>query len=637
MTTSLTAVTLRDTAPLVSAFDLRRIELAPLVERIAERNIYDLVKSAAKKWPNKIAISFLPLGLATDTPINISFEDMAFRVTQIANALQKRGVKRETGIGFLTPNLPDAYSALLAAQTAGRASPVNPLLSTDHIVNIMTDTDVAILFTVSERANKDLYEKTQLIAKKLPNLPIVITLDERQDGALFLHDLIDGEPGDKLAGIEPASPNDIACAFHTGGTTSAPKIVGITHYNQLATTCMGLLGSGYCEDDVSLAALPMYHAIAGIATPLVAMAAGMTTLLCGPLGYRNPHFIMDFWKIISKHKVCTAAVVPTVLSALVNIQVDEDISSLRTLMCGAAPLPVALINELQMKTSAEIVEIYGMTEASTFCARNPVGGEKKAGSVGPAVAYQELRVVTKSEKGGYADVELGQNGTVVIRGPNVVSTTLFKNADGAMVGDERVDVDGWLDTGDLGHLDNDGYLWLQGRAKDLIIRGGHNIDPRMIEEALSAHPAVVLVGAVGQPDGYAGEVPIAYVTLSKKDSISQDELESFAREAVSERPAAPRRIEIIEEMPLTTVGKIYKPTLRIMAAEHAVRSILNEFIPSGCQLEIHADEAAAGAVRFVKIITLNFTKMKHAEFVSLVQKKLEALNIQPTIIRKSIQ
>ena len=188
-----------------------------------------------------------------------------------------------------------------------------------------------------------------------------------------------------------------------------------------------------------------------------------------------------------------------------------------------------------------------------------------------------------------------------------------------------------MDTGDLGRLDEDGYVWLQGRAKDLIIRSGHNIDPRLIEETLASHPAVSMAAAVGQPDSYAGEIPVAYVTLAPEQNISDEELHAFARENVSERPAAPARVEILSSMPLTTIGKIYKPVLRAQAAAFVAREVLQDILPEQVSVAVSAQEAAPGAARSVDVTIKNLCEREYSKLASLIDAKLKALNFEPNI------
>ncbi|WP_108812259.1 AMP-binding protein [Sphingorhabdus sp. Alg231-15] len=627
MALSLTQMSAQDKAALTTIKDIERYESVPIGERISEQSIYELVCSAAETWGDAVYISFLAHGLANDEPVKLSFVETKRQVIRTANAFASLGVTRDHAVGFLVPNLPETYVCMLAASTVGRANLVNPLLSASHITNIMTAARVKAIITVSSKADPDIYAKAVEVAQSLPEPVTIVTLDAEEEGAQLYRDFIEGCEAERLVNIEPPVSTDIAGIFHTGGTTSAPKLLTMTHANQLATTCMGLLGSGYRAGDVSLAGLPSYHVIAGIATPLISLASGATILLCGPSGFRNPFMLGDFWKIIEAHHVTSAAVVPTVLSVLKDIPITSDVSSLRQIVSGAAPLSPALIEAITSIVDTEIVETYGMTEASTFCARNPAGGEKRAGSVGPFVPYQEGRIVENEDEGPHRDVAPGSVGKILLRGPNVVATTTFVNSAGIAEGEERVDADGWLDTGDLGWRDDDGYVWLQGRAKDLIIRSGHNIDPRLIEEALAAHSAVNMVAAVGQPDTYAGEVPIAYVTLNPGQSATVEELEEFARNEVSERPAAPSRIEIVETMPLTTIGKIYKPTLRLLAAATAARELLRNRLPEYAELHINAHESAPGAPRSIDIMVRGLSAGEFAEFTEQTVSGLSALNL----------
>ncbi len=635
MAQSLIKMSLEDKAPLVPIDDIRRFECVPIEERIAEQSIYDLVRSAAETWGEAPFLKFLEYGLADDEPKTLSFKDLLAQVTKAANAFRKLGIGRDDAVGFLAPNLPETYVCMLAASTAGRTNPVNPLLSEDHICNIMQMAGVKVIITVSSAIDSDVYNKALAVAEVLPQDVTIITLDAQDEGAIGYAELIAEVPADSLTDIKPPKPGHIASTFHTGGTTSAPKLIAMSHYNQLATTCMGLLGSGYETGDVSLAGLPSYHVIAGIATPLISLAAGATILLCGPHGYRNPFMVGDFWKIVAKHKVTSAAVVPTVVGILKDIPIDGDISSLKQIVSGAAPLPVALIDAISAKVDAEIVETYGMTEASTFCARNPVGGEKRPGSVGPFAPYQEARIVIDVDHRPYQNVKDGEVGKILVRDPNVVSSTAYATGELQSTSDERVDEDGWLDTGDLGRVDGDGYVWLQGRAKDLIIRSGHNIDPRLIEEALSHHPAVNMVAAVGQPDGYAGEIPKAFVTLNAGSSVSEDELLDYAREHVSERPAAPAEVTVLEALPLTAIGKVYKPALRALAAEGVAIRLLNEALSNDAQIEVQARECAPGATRPVEVVATGLSRQGFAEFRLVAEAQLAALNIKPLLTNES--
>ncbi len=250
---------------------------------------------------------------------------------------------------------------------------------------------------------------------------------------------------------------------------------------------------------------------------------------------------------------------------------DNDISSLEFAVCGAAPMPAKLIEAFEAKTGLKIVEGYGLTEGACVSSLNPPDGERRVGSIGLRLPYQEMRAVVLDSAGQFqrtADVD--EIGTIVIHGPNVFNGYL----DSRHNTDLWIDIEGarWLNTGDLGRQDADGYFWLAGRRKELIIRGGHNIDPKLIEDVLHKHPAVAMAAAVGSPDVHAGEVPVAYVQAKPGATVSDQELMDFAATHVPERAAIPKHVRIMPSLPLTGVGKIFKPALQQREIEAVVRA-----------------------------------------------------------------
>jgi fatty-acyl-CoA synthase len=242
-------------------------------------------------------------------------------------------------------------------------------------------------------------------------------------------------------------------------------------------------------------------------------------------------------------------------------------------------------------TGVEIVEGYGLTEGSCLSSLNPPDGEKRIGSIGLRVPYQEMICVAVDPGGGtIRECKTDEVGRIAIRGPNVFAGYVEAAATAKMMLPG-----GWLDTGDLGRRDADGYFWLTGRSKDLIIRGGHNIDPAVIENTLALHPCVALAAAVGQPDAHAGELPCAFVTLRASAECTRDELQRFAKDRVPERAAAPVHVEILDEMPVTAVGKIVKGPLRRLASERVLRSALAKAGVQDAHVEVY-DDAARGLV-----------------------------------------
>ncbi len=243
-------------------------------------------------------------------------------------------------------------------------------------------------------------------------------------------------------------------------------------------------------------------------------------------------------------------------------------SSLRTAISGSAPLPVELYNRFKAATGVEIAEGYGLTEATCLVSCNPVNGLKKVGSVGVPLPYTHVRIL-RHKNGGPHECGVDEIGEICVANPGVYEGSTYTEA---ARNKDLFTEDHYLRTGDLGRIDADGYLWITGRAKDLIIRGGHNIDPAEIEEPLMAHPAVAFAGAIGQPDRFAGELPCVYVELVAGATVTEAELLHHARTHIHERAAVPKHLEILDELPKTAVGKIFKPDLR----RRAITRVLNQ-------------------------------------------------------------
>ena len=575
MTTNVNApllgISIDELAPINTLADVERLEATPIDARLTVASTYALIERAATLRPDAIAISFLPLGLASDVALQMSNRELLAAVTQAANLFHELGVRTGDGVAILLPVLPQSYIAMWGASAAGVAVPINPLLSQAHLAEIMRTANVRVIVTTGPDEDAALWAKVEGIPQLLPELSAILVVGHAPASVRDFNAELSLQPEKHLVSGRRPDLGDIASCFHTGGTTAAPKLVSHTHRQQLVTAVQSVLGSDLRAGDVLLSALPTFHVIAGIASGLAALTAGAQLLLPGVNGYRNPYLLMDFWKIIERHRVNSFSAVPTVLGALLDVPVNADITSLKYVPCGAAPLPMALIRAFETKANVAIIEGYGMTEATTMIATNPRGGERRPGSVGFRVPYLQIRIASVDAGGTCVrDCGIDEEGEVFLRGPNVVEHYLED------ANTPPSPIAGWLATGDLGRIDEQGYIWLSGRSKDLIIRSGHNIDPRLIEEALHNHPAIAAAAAVGKPDAYAGEIPMAFVTLRPDQSTTSEELMAFAREHVSERPAAPSEIVILDAMPLTPLGKIYKPTLRDLAKERAATTDIGE-------------------------------------------------------------
>jgi fatty-acyl-CoA synthase len=381
------------------------------------------------------------------------------------------------------------------------------------------------------------------------------------------------QPADHFVGVAPTAA-DLAAIFHTGGTTGTPKLAAHTHANEVTDAWM-IAGSGLLRDDaVVFAALPLFHVNALVVTVLAPLFKGLRVVWAGPLGYRDQALYPHFWRVVERYRVTTMSAVPTVYSVLAGCPVDADISSLRFAVVGASPLPQAVRDRFESATGIRLVEGYGLTEATCVSALSfPHHG--RPGAVGQRLPYQHLKAVQVTPDGDWVDLPSGEVGVLAISGPTVFPGYVVERApEGPRVDGLGKLRDGWLNTGDLARVDADGFVHLVGRAKDLIIRGGHNIDPAVIENALLAHPAVTAAHAVGRPDVHAGEVPVAFVTLAPGVPASAEELRAWAADHVPEQPAAPKTVTVLHAIPVTLVGKPFKPALRAEATREAVADAL---------------------------------------------------------------
>jgi fatty-acyl-CoA synthase len=282
--------------------------------------------------------------------------------------------------------------------------------------------------------------------------------------------------------------------------------------------------------------------------------------------------VRGFWRLAARHRATLVGAVPTSIGAVLEVPLgDADLGAVRAGFTGAASLPPALGERFRQVTGRGLFEVYGMTEASGLIAIDPVTGSGGVGSVGWALPYTQAEVRRLGADGGLGEpCAMHEVGVITVRGPHV--SPGYRHAEH----DAGVFDRGALNTGDLGYTDETGRLHIAGRAKDLIIRSGHNIDPLMIENAMATHPAVALAAAVGMPDAYAGELPVCYVALKADAAATEDELHEHAQRAIAERPAWPKRIHVVDTIPLTSVGKIYKPQLRCDAATRVVTRIVRD-------------------------------------------------------------
>jgi fatty-acyl-CoA synthase len=582
---------LTDQLPLWPRFsgpaDLTELERIPLSERGLPASTYELVRRAAELWPDRTAVSVLPDAERYRAPLIRTFAELAHDVHRAEAVLGDLGVGRGEAVAVISVNCAEMLPLLLAAEAKGIFAPINPGLSPEHARELVRLSGATAIVAAGPELGAAVWSHARAIARDTGARALLALRPtapageppklEGLDGVevAYLADRMAGADGTELPADPPAA-GDIASYLHTGGTTGTPKLAARTHANEVSNAWMMRASSVLDEDSVIFAALPLFHTNALVVTVLAPLLKGQHVVWGGPLGYRDPALFRNFWKIVERYRISAMSAVPTVYSVLAQTAVDADISSLKLPIVGAAPLPPAARDAFEAVTGVALCEGYGLTEGTCASALS-WPGVSPPGAVGQRLPYQEARAVAIDEATGeWTFLPDNEIGTLVLRGPNIFAGYLVRGSSGRELHAEGKVKDGWLDTGDLASVDADGFIRLAGRAKDLIIRGGHNIDPATIEDALLAHPEVTAAAAVGRPDPHSGEVPVAFVTLARGSEMIPDELEAWAADHVPERAAAPKHVEILGKIPLTSVGKPYKPELRRRAAERAARDALAE-------------------------------------------------------------
>lgn len=574
---------------------------------------YELIQRGAALDPDALALSFFLRTAEHDKPEHWTYRELMRDIHRTANFLTRLGVRKDTVVAYVLPNLPETHFVIWGGEAAGIVCAINPLLEPAAISDLLNAAGAQVLVTLAPFPGTDLWQKIQPVLGKVRSLKhlVLVNLVERVRGLagfvasilqrrearkvlgrgglraavpshIEVHDFgssIRNERGDKLNSGRCFSAEDYSSYFCTGGTTGLPKIAMRRHGNEVANSWSAgqFLGDGIGPGKSVLCGLPLFHVNAVLATGLLPFSKGAHVVLATPQGYRGEGMINRFWKIVERHHINFFSGVPTLYAALLDIPTQgHDLSSLEYGLCGAAPMPVEVFRTFQERTGIKILEGYGLTEGTCVSSVNPPLGDRRLGSIGLRVPGQAMKAVVLDDAGRYLrDCQAGEVGVLLISGPNVFAG--YSSAEqnkGLWI--ETGDARRWLNTGDLGRQDADGYFWLTGRKKELIIRGGHNIDPATIEEPLHRHPAVQIAAAVGRPDAHAGELPVAYVQLKPGTAATEQELAAFVRAHISERAALPKHIRIIDAMPLTGVGKIFKPELKRRETSDALLAALEE-------------------------------------------------------------
>ena len=479
------------------------------------------------------------------------YEDKGYTNTEMlayskkfANGLKKLGIEPESNVVVMMPNCPEVligYQGIL--RMGAIIVPVMPMLNEIELAHIMENSKAVAIIT-----SKDLIDKVKLARMGITSLKHVIIVEEDDiPDTLKFWDLVN-ESTDQPIPIT-INDDDLAVIIYTAGTTGTPKGVMLTHRNLYSSALNGASARGVRRTDITLAILPLSHSF-GITIMNASFFNGNLFVLA-------PRFdIEETFKLIEKHKITNFPGVPAMFGFMLFLPPEKrqqyNLSSLKNITSGSAPLPVETLKAFENEFDCTITEGYGLTEAAAVVSIGRFDRILKTGSVGQPIPEVEVRIVDENDK----DLPPGEVGELIVKGPNI-SSGYYKMPEETAVTFKN----GWLYTGDLGKKDDDGYLYIVERKKDLIIRGGFNIYPRDIEEVLHRHPAIQEAAVIGIPDTIMGEEVKSFIVLAANQSASENDIIEFCQEHLSKNKC-PKFVEFVDSLPKSSLGKVLRKELR---------------------------------------------------------------------------
>jgi long-chain acyl-CoA synthetase len=462
------------------------------------------------------------------------------RSCRIAGGLTELGTQPGERVVVTMANRPEVSVVYQAVWRAGAVvTPAIFVLPAEDLRHVIADSQASAVITTSE-----FVDKVREAVAGLPDVRHVISTDGGGDGVIALGELGRSEP----VPIVARDDDDLAALLYTGGTTGRAKGVMLSHANLHFSGQAVQQAAHVAGVNRGLMTLPLSHSY------------GMLVTISGMHTPERPVTVLLRWfdpaaflELVAEHRLQTSAVVPSMIHLLLAQPLERyDLSSLVYLGCGAAPLAPQAVDEIERRIpSAKVRQGYGLTETAALISTNPAGHEKR-GSVGVPIPGAIVRIVDLKDR----ELPAGEAGEICCRSPAVMRG--YWRAPQATADALR---GGWLHTGDIGYLDDEGYLFIVDRKKDLVIRGGFNVYPRDVEDALLEHPAVTAAGVVGRPDERHGEEVVAFVSLNEAGAVSADELIGWARQRIGGYKY-PREVHIVDSIPLTAVGKLDRKALR---------------------------------------------------------------------------
>jgi len=517
----------------------------------------------AREFPDKTALIFIDS--------KVSYQQLNDMANRFAHALIDMGVKPGDKVAMLMPNMPQLVAATYGAWRAGAVVVMNNPLYTDveleYQFNNSESTFLVAIDLICPRmiALRPKTKIKNLVAAhirdhlKFPKkqlLPIVAKDKHRNiPPTPNVHEWMDLLK--KYPASDPKVPidfNGLACLQYTGGTTGVSKGVMLSHAN-LSKNVQQIVAwfPGFNKGEIThLGVLPIFHSFGLTCCMNICIWMGWTDVL---IPRPEPQAILE---AIHKYRVNFFPAVPTMYVGVLNHPEASkyNLTSIKGCFSGAAPLPVEVIRDFEAKTGSQICEGYGLSETSPVVTTNPYGGKTKVGSIGLPVSDTDIKIVDLVD--GTKEIPVGEAGEVLVKGPQVTGGYYKMPEETA-----NAVKDGWLYTGDIGKMDEEGYFYIVDRKKDMVIAGGYNIYPREIDEVLFEHPKVLEACAVGIPDPYRGETIKAFVVLKPGENLTEEEVIKYCSEKLA-KYKVPKKVEFMATLPKSGVGKVLRKELRAM-------------------------------------------------------------------------
>lgn len=524
----------------------------------------EALEEAARRYPDKPAI----VQIADDATgaAHLSFADYRNQVFRAANLFHGDGKDGDAVIAVIMPFLPAAMIAMWGGGIAGRYVPINPFLDVEHVAAILVAAGATTLVTVPPSHGAGVWDRIDAVLEQAPCIRQVwLASADLSDPRSFEAAL--SRQSTTLQFASATDPGSECAYLHTGGTTGSPKLVRHTHQGQLLQGWLCGMAMGAEADVVFGHAMPNFHVGGAIASGTRGIVYGQTIVTLTADGFRNPKVMARFWDIVREQGITAIVTAPTTAAGLASSAGDGP-ASLTRYTTGGGPLPLEVARTFKQQFGIDLKEVWGGTEFHGILSFHYDGDvAPRLGSCGRVVPFH--RVLSAILDGNRFVREAGpeDRGVLIATGPTVIPGYVDPAADASFFVEHGPDGLRWATTGDIGIVDDDQFVWIFGREKDVIIRGGHNIDSALIDEALARHPAVLHAAAVGRPCPSKGELPIAYVQFKPGAFATSDELASHARAHIPERAAIPVDFIALDALPMTAVGKVSKPHLRTMALE----------------------------------------------------------------------